>query len=117
LRNRSKIALAQYFCRDYEVTVAAVERAIRSFPDFPSPYRWRAAALGQLGRIDDARASLAYAMAISAEESAFQVRDRRSWFRPQGHAHMLSPPVSARPPVRSLQSHRPPVAVAQNRLA
>lgn len=85
----NQIALAHYFCRDYEATVVAAERAIRSFPDFPSPYRWQAAALGQLGRIDDARTSLAKAIAVSAEEFAFQVRDRPPWFRPHDHAHML----------------------------
>ena len=40
---------------DYEATVEAAERAIRSFPDFPSPYRWLAAALGELGRTAEAK--------------------------------------------------------------
>ena len=41
----NQIALAHYFCRDYEATIEAANRAIRLFPDFPSPYRWLAAAL------------------------------------------------------------------------
>jgi adenylate cyclase len=85
----TQIALAHYFCGDYEAAVEAADRAIRSFPDFPSPYRWQAAALGQLGRSADARAALAKAIAVSAEAFAFQVRDRPLWFRPQDHAHML----------------------------
>ena len=46
----NQLALAYYFCGDYEACVAAADRAISAFPDFPSSYRWRAAALGQLGR-------------------------------------------------------------------
>ena len=85
----TQLALAHYFCRDYEACVEAAERAIRSFPDFPSPYRWRAAALGQLGRNAEAEAALQKAVAISAAAFEFQVRERPAWFRPEEHAHML----------------------------
>lgn len=84
----NQIALAHYFCRDYEATVEAAERAIRSFPDFPSPYRWLAAALGQLGRIAEAKAALDKAT-MSPDAFDFQVRKRPPWFRPQEHAQML----------------------------
>jgi adenylate cyclase len=85
----SQLALAHYFCRDYEAAVAAAERAIRSFPDFPSPYRWLAAALGELGRTAEAQAALQKAVAVSAVAFEFQVRERPPWFRPEQHAHML----------------------------
>jgi adenylate cyclase len=85
----TQVALAHYFCRDYEGAVRAAERAIRSFPDFPSPYRWLAAALGELGRIADARDALDKAIAISPSSFEFQVGNRPLWFRPEDHAHML----------------------------
>ena len=82
-------ALAHYFCRDYEATVEAAERAIRSFPDFASPYRWLAAALGELGRIAEAKEALEKAIMLSPASFDFQVRERPPWFRPEDHAHML----------------------------
>jgi len=85
----NQLALAHYFCRDYEACVAAAERAIGSFPDFPSPYRWLAAALGQLGRAPEAAAALAKAVAVSPGAFTFQVGERPPWFRPDDHAHML----------------------------
>jgi len=85
----NQIALAHYFCRDYEATIEAAKRAIRSFPDFPSPYRWLAAALGELGRTKEAKAALEKAIAVSLDSFDFQVRERPPWFRPEEHAHML----------------------------
>jgi adenylate cyclase len=85
----NQIALAHYFCRDYEATIEAAKRAIRSFPDFPSPYRWLAAALGELGRTTEAKAALEKAIAVSPDSFDFQVRERPAWFRPEEHAHML----------------------------
>jgi adenylate cyclase len=85
----NQFALAHYFCRDYEGTIEAAERAIRSFPDFPSPYRWLAAALGELGRTAEAKEALEKAIAVSPASFEFQVRNRPPWFRPEEHAHML----------------------------
>ena len=85
----NQVALAHYFCRDYEAAVEAAKRAIRSFPDFPSPYRWLAAALGQLGRTEEAKEALEKAITVSPASFDFQVRERPPWFRPEDHAHML----------------------------
>ena len=85
----NQVALAHYFCRDYEAAVTAAEQAIRSFPDFPSPYRWLAAALGELGRTEAAKDVLEKAIRVSPASFAFQVNNRPPWFRPQDHAHML----------------------------
>jgi adenylate cyclase len=85
----NQVALAHYFCRDYAAAVAAAERAIRTFPDFPSPYRWLAAAHGELGRTAEAKAALAKAIMVSSAEFDFQVRQRPPWFRAEDHAHML----------------------------
>jgi adenylate cyclase len=62
---------------------------IRSFPDFPSPYRWLAAALGELGRTAEAKKALEKAITVSPASFDFQVRERPPWFRPEEHAHML----------------------------
>ena len=86
----SQVTLAHYFCRDYEAAVAAARRAIRAFPDFPSSYRWLAAALGELGRTTEAKEALDQALAISPASFDFQVRQRPLWFRPDDHAHMLA---------------------------
>ena len=58
------MALGLYFCRDYAAAVEIARRAIRSYPDFPNPYRWLAAALGQLGRVEEANEALQQAIAI-----------------------------------------------------
>jgi adenylate cyclase len=85
----NQVALAHYFCQNYDAAIEAADRAIRSFPNFPSPYRWRAAALGELGRTEDAKAALETAVAVSPSSFGFQVNQRPPWFRPQDHAHML----------------------------
>ena len=85
----NQIALAHYFCRDYEAAAEAAERSIRSFPDFPSPHRWLAAALGQLGRSADGKKEMERAIEIAPAEFDFQVRQRPPWFRPEDHAHMV----------------------------
>jgi adenylate cyclase len=41
--------IGSYFSGDYHGAITAARRAIRSSPDYPTPYRWLAAALGQLG--------------------------------------------------------------------
>jgi adenylate cyclase len=84
-----QIAIGHYFCREYEIAFEAAERAIRSYPDFPLSYRWLAAALGQLGRTDEARSALEKAIAVAPKSFDFYVRGRAPWFRPEDHAHML----------------------------
>jgi adenylate cyclase len=76
-------------CREYKTALDAAERVIRSYPDFPLPYRWLAATLGQLGRADKARSALKKATAIGAAALYMYVRNRVPWQRPEDHAHML----------------------------
>ena len=49
----NSVALGLYFSRDYE----AARRTIRSYPGYRLTHRWLAAALGQLGRTDEAKGS------------------------------------------------------------
>jgi adenylate cyclase len=51
------MTLGFYFARRYTAAVEIAKRAIRSYPEFPNPYRWLAAALGQLGRTEEATAN------------------------------------------------------------
>ncbi len=85
----NQLALAFYFCRDYEAAVEAAKRAIRSYPENPNPYRWLAAALGQLGRTEEAKEALEKAIAIAPAAFDMYVRERVPWMRPEDHAHMV----------------------------
>jgi len=83
------IACGLYFSREYEATVEAAKRLILSYPDFPMIYRWPAAALGQLGRVAEAKEALEKAISLAPTAFDMYVRKRVSWFRPEDHAHLL----------------------------
>jgi adenylate cyclase len=85
----NQIALAHYFSREYANAVEVARRAMRSYPDYPHIYRWLAAALGQLGRTDEAKEALDNAISIAPRAFDAYVRDRAPWMRPEDHAHML----------------------------
>jgi adenylate cyclase len=85
----NQVVLALYFCREYEAAIEAARRVIRSYPDHPLVYRWLAAALGQAGRIDEAREALAKAIAIAPQSFDLYVRQRVPWHRPEDHAHAV----------------------------
>jgi len=83
------MAIGFYFCREYETAVRVAKQAIRSNPDYPLTYRWLAAALGQIGQIEEAKETLAKAIAVAPASFDFYVRNRARWTRPEDHAHML----------------------------
>ena len=85
----NQMALGLYFSRDYAGAVEVAKRAIRSYPNFPNYYRWLAAALGQMGRIDEAKEALQKAMDIVPASFQSSVHERVPWMRPEDHAHML----------------------------
>jgi adenylate cyclase len=85
----NQMALGFYFSREYAAAVEVAKRAIRSYPDFANPYRWLAAALGQLGRTEEATEALEKAMAVVPALFQRNVRGRVPWMRPEDHAHML----------------------------
>jgi adenylate cyclase len=84
-----QVAVGHYFSREYETALEAAKRVIRSYPDFPLSYRWHAATLGQLGRIEEATRALAQAIAVAPSSFDLYVLGRAPWFRPEDHAHML----------------------------
>jgi adenylate cyclase len=83
------VALGHYLLREYEPAIEAAERGIRSNPDFPSTYRWLAAALGQIGRTAEAKDTLKKAIAVAPASFDAFVRRRVPWHRPEDYAHML----------------------------
>jgi len=86
---RSAIAISHYFERDYERCVEATRRLLSGHPDLPLTYRWLAAALGQLGRTEEASAALEKSIALSPHEFDVYVRNRVPWMRPEDYEHML----------------------------
>ena len=86
---RSQIAVSHYLERDYVATVAAARNAIAHHPEHPLAYRWLAAALGQLGRINEGSDALRTAMGMSLRSFEAYVRSCPPSFRLQDHEHML----------------------------
>ena len=84
---RFHLVMAHYFLREYEKTVDAATEVLRSYPNHPWADIWLAAALGQLGRLDDAGEALKKAMALKAFDST--VRRRPPYARVEDHEHKL----------------------------
>jgi adenylate cyclase len=85
----NQIAMAHYYLREYEVVVGVAKEVIRSHPDHPLVYRWLAAALGQLGRGEEAREALQKAVTIAPKSFDMYVRHRHRRYRPEDYEHML----------------------------
>ena len=69
--------------------VAWTGRAIREFPKFARPYPVYAAALGQLGRTEEARAALDAYLAVSKRYFDTLTRSRMPYYGPEDHEHLL----------------------------
>jgi adenylate cyclase len=80
------VVIGLYFSRAYDEAVEAAQDLIRSFPEYPSGYRWLAAAFGQLGCAEGGKEALGKATAITR---APFVRPRAPWQRPDDYAHFL----------------------------
>jgi len=83
------MAVSAYLSGDYEAVVTITQRMIRSYPDFPPSYRWLAAALGQLGRYEEAKKTLDKALVVSPASFDMFVRNRPPYIRPDDYAHVL----------------------------
>jgi len=83
------VAAGLYLCGEYEASIEAAKRLIRSYPDFPMIYRWSAAALGQLRRTAEAKEALEKAVSRTPAAFDMYVRNRAPWFRPEDHAHLV----------------------------
>jgi adenylate cyclase len=88
----ANMARAHYLAGEYEAAVAVAQQARRSTPNFPAPHVTLMAALGQLGRAEEARAVLAEALERFGDRIRFYmspppnvVRERR----PEDTEHLL----------------------------
>lgn len=86
----NRMAIGHYFARDYDAAADTARRVVRLYPDFPLIYRWLAAALGQIGRVEEARDALDRAIAVCGGGSFdMYVRQRVPWHRDEDYEHML----------------------------
>src|SRR5215469_18453920 len=58
----SNISMTYYFERDYQKAADSFRRTLADNPTEPQSLRWLAAALGQLGQMDEARKALSEAL-------------------------------------------------------
>jgi adenylate cyclase len=90
-----QMTAALYFSGEYEAAIKAGNRALRTYPDCPHVRRWLAAALFRHGRISEAKATVAKAVAIEPKAFDMYVRQRVPWMRPSDHAIMVDDLVKA----------------------
>jgi adenylate cyclase len=83
------IAVSHYYERAYDQAVGAALDTVAKYPKLHLTYRWLAAALGQLGRTEEAQTALRMAISLSPEAFKFRVHNRPPWDRPEDHDHML----------------------------
>jgi adenylate cyclase len=91
-RNRllgSSIAASYYFEHDYIAAFDAANWAITEYPAYPNPYRWLAASLGQLGKVEEAGEALRKAVTVSPTGFDMHVRSRPAWFLSEQYEHLL----------------------------
>jgi adenylate cyclase len=86
---RSHIVMSYYLECDYERTVTEATRLIADRPDHPCAYRWLAAALGQLARVNEARAVLNQAIENAPDSFRLHVEQRVPWMGQAVYDHML----------------------------
>jgi adenylate cyclase len=85
----SLIGQTYYFERDYGKAVDSLRRSLADNPTHPQGLRWLVAALGQLGRTDEARAALRDALAKAPDAFERYARQRPPWYRHEDYEHML----------------------------
>jgi adenylate cyclase len=83
------VTIGHYYASEYGAAVEAAQNALRAYPSFSLPRRWLAAALGQLGRTEEAKEALEKAITVAPDSFHMYVRNRVPWTRPEDHEHML----------------------------
>jgi TolB-like protein/Flp pilus assembly protein TadD len=72
----SQIATALYLDGNYQEAAATARQVVRQYPQHPIAYRWLAASLGKLNRVDEARSALQSLQTISPSSFDMYVRQR-----------------------------------------
>jgi adenylate cyclase len=88
------ITISYYYEGDYASAAEAAKRTLARYPiaRYPNnviPYHWLAAALGQLGRTDEAREALHTAATTDPRVFDRFVLNRVPWHPPEDYEHML----------------------------
>lgn len=84
------LTIASYSIGDYSGAVKAANRAMQTNARQILTHRWFAAALGQMGRVAEAKAVMrTAAIALAPRSFADHARDRSPWLRSVDHEHML----------------------------
>jgi adenylate cyclase len=79
-----------YYCeRNYAASVEAARRCLTSYPVYAAPRRWLVAALGQLGRREEAVAALRKWEEVTPCVLDVVIRNRLPYIRSEDHEHML----------------------------
>jgi adenylate cyclase len=78
-----------YFSREYAGSVESMNRVVQVRPGFAQ--RWRAAALGQLGRMAEAKQALELSISIMSPEIFGRLACQRPpWTRPEDYDHYIA---------------------------
>ena len=70
----SQVAASLYLDGNYADALTTAQRVIGQYPKHPTAYRWLAASLGQLGRSEEARATLEHLQTIAPASFDMYVR-------------------------------------------
>src|SRR5262249_56588399 len=78
-------AATPFYAGACEAAVEAANRLIRFRADKSNAYRFKAAALGHLGQIEEANKALNMAIEVSPQNFDYFVRKRPTWMRAVDH--------------------------------
>jgi adenylate cyclase len=79
------VAASYFYAHNFQLAIDAADRLIRFRPDKSNAYRFKAAALGQLGQIEEANRALKMAIEVSPQNFEYFVRKRPTWMRAVDH--------------------------------
>jgi adenylate cyclase len=85
----SLIAASYYLEGNYEASLETIGRCMVQYPEFARVRRYLVAALGQLGRREEAATALSELLAIAPHLPDMLIRNRPSYLRPEDHEHIL----------------------------
>jgi hypothetical protein len=81
--------LSYYYERAFDKAARLAGRTLARYPKNPNLHRFRAASLGQLGRMDEAYVALQHAMTVSPASFDHFVRSCPPWLRPDDYEHTV----------------------------
>ena len=85
----SQIACLDYLDGDYPQATKIAQGVVSRYPDFPASYRYLAASLGQLSRIDKAQNVMQRALDIAPQSVHLFFRTPLPWLRSDDRQHIL----------------------------